>query len=85
MTPPPRRSAPRSPRQQPGSSSSSRCSPRAGAEIASLLGGGDTAPSATATASIPLAMLALYQQATTTCPGLPWIVLAAIGTVEIPV
>ncbi len=54
----------------------------AGAGIASLLGGGDTAPSATATSSIPTAMLALYQQAATTCPGLPWTVLAAIGTVE---
>jgi len=54
----------------------------AGAGIASLLGGGDTAPSATATASIPPAMLALYQQAAATCPGLPWTILAAIGTVE---
>jgi len=54
----------------------------AGAGIASLLGGGRTAPSATATSSIPAAMLALYQQAATTCPGLPWTVLAAIGTVE---
>ena len=54
----------------------------AGAGIASLLGGGGTAPSATATSSIPAAMLALYQQAATTCPGLPWTVLAAIGTIE---
>lgn len=54
----------------------------AGAGIAALLGGGGTAPSATATSSIPAAMLALYQQAATTCPGLPWTVLAAIGTVE---
>jgi hypothetical protein len=54
----------------------------AGAGIASLLGGGDSPPSATATADIPPAMLALYQQAATTCPGLPWTLLAAIGTVE---
>lgn len=27
-------------------------------------------------------MLALYQEASATCPGLPWTVLAAIGTVE---
>ncbi|MHB1511495.1 MAG: C40 family peptidase [Acidimicrobiales bacterium] len=54
----------------------------AGAGIASLLGGGGTAPSATATSAIPPAMLALYQQAAVTCPGLPWTVLAAIGTVE---
>ena len=54
----------------------------AGAGIASLLGGGDSAPSPTAAGQIPPAMLALYQQAATTCPGLPWTVLAAIGTVE---
>ena len=54
----------------------------AGAGIASLLGGGDAAPSATATSDIPPAMLTLYQEAATTCPGLPWTVLAAIGTVE---
>jgi hypothetical protein len=27
-------------------------------------------------------MLALYQEAATTCAGLPWTVLAAIGTIE---
>jgi cell wall-associated NlpC family hydrolase len=54
----------------------------AGAGISSLLGGGDSAPSATATAQIPPAMLALYQDAAASCPGLPWTVLAAIGTVE---
>ncbi|HEY1829816.1 MAG TPA: bifunctional lytic transglycosylase/C40 family peptidase [Acidimicrobiales bacterium] len=54
----------------------------AGAGIASLLGGGDSPPSATATSDIPAAMLALDQEAATTCPGLPWTVLAAIGTVE---
>ncbi|HWD51947.1 MAG TPA: bifunctional lytic transglycosylase/C40 family peptidase [Acidimicrobiales bacterium] len=32
--------------------------------------------------AIPPEWLALYQQATATCPGLPWAVLAAIGTVE---
>ena len=54
----------------------------AGAGLASLLSGGDATPSATATANIPPAMLTLYQQAAATCPGLPWTVLAAIGTVE---
>ena len=54
----------------------------AGAGIASLLGGGGTAPSGTATAQIPPGMLALYQRAAATCPGLPWTVLAGIGTVE---
>lgn len=39
-------------------------------------------PSADAASSIPTAMLQLYMQAATTCPGLPWTVLAAIGTVE---
>ncbi len=54
----------------------------AGAGIASLLGGGSAAPSATAMTDIPPTMLTLYQQAAVTCPGLPWTVLAAIGTVE---
>jgi cell wall-associated NlpC family hydrolase len=54
----------------------------AGAGIASLLGGGGSAPSPTATSAIPPVMLALYQEAASTCPGLPWTVLAAIGTVE---
>jgi cell wall-associated NlpC family hydrolase len=54
------------------------------ASAASLLGVGGGAPAASsaATAQIPPAMLALYQQAAATCPGLPWTVLAAIGTVE---
>jgi cell wall-associated NlpC family hydrolase len=54
------------------------------ASAVSFLGGagGDPSASATATAAIPPAMLALYQQAAVTCPGLPWTVLAAIGTVE---
>ncbi|MHB8438541.1 MAG: C40 family peptidase [Acidimicrobiales bacterium] len=54
----------------------------AGAGITSLLGGGVIAASATAGSQIPGAMLTLYQVAAATCPGLPWTVLAAIGTVE---
>jgi hypothetical protein len=54
----------------------------AGAGIASLLVGRGSAPSPTATSAIPPVMLALDQQAATTRPGLPWTVLAAIGTVE---
>lgn len=54
----------------------------AGAGVASILGGGDAAPSSSATATVPPAMLTLYQAAAATCPGLPWTVLAAIGTVE---
>jgi cell wall-associated NlpC family hydrolase len=54
------------------------------ASAVSFLGGvgGEPSVSRTATADIPPAMLALYQQAAATCPGLPWTVLAAIGTVE---
>ena len=40
------------------------------------------APSAQASERVPAQMLALYRQAAPTCPGLPWTVLAAIGTVE---
>lgn len=39
-------------------------------------------PGAAATARLPSGMLALYESAAPTCPGLPWTVLAAIGTVE---
>jgi cell wall-associated NlpC family hydrolase len=54
------------------------------ASAVSFLGGtgGEPPASSTATTGIPPAMLALYQQAGTTCAGLPWTVLAAIGTVE---
>jgi cell wall-associated NlpC family hydrolase len=56
------------------------------ASAVSFLGVGAPPPRvamATAAGStIPPAMLTLYQQAATTCPGLPWAVLAAIGTVE---
>jgi cell wall-associated NlpC family hydrolase len=54
------------------------------ASAASLLGvgGGVPAASSTATAQIPPALLALYKQAAATCPGLPWTILAAIGTIE---
>jgi cell wall-associated NlpC family hydrolase len=54
------------------------------ASAASLVGvgGGQPAASASATATIPQTMLTLYQQAAATCPGLPWTVVAAIGTIE---
>jgi cell wall-associated NlpC family hydrolase len=54
------------------------------ASAASLLGVGGDAPAASsvATTQIPSAMLMLYQQAAATCPGLPWTILAAIGTIE---
>jgi cell wall-associated NlpC family hydrolase len=44
--------------------------------------GGGVGPSAAASREIPPPMLALYRAAAATCPGLPWTVLAAIGTVE---
>lgn len=39
-------------------------------------------PGATATREIPPVWIALYVRAAASCPGLPWTVLAAIGTVE---
>jgi cell wall-associated NlpC family hydrolase len=45
--------------------------------------GTDFQPAASSAASkVPPAMLALYEAAAATCPGLPWTVLAAIGTIE---
>ena len=54
------------------------------ASAVSLLGVGDKTPAATsaATATIPPTMVVLYREAAATCPGLPWTVLVAIGTVE---
>jgi cell wall-associated NlpC family hydrolase len=54
------------------------------AAAVAFLGGTVSEPSASAdaTAKIPPAFLALYQDAAATCEGLPWTVLAAIGTVE---
>ena len=54
------------------------------ASAASLLGlgSGAQAPSSAATANIPANILALYEQAAATCPGVPWTILAAIGTIE---
>jgi cell wall-associated NlpC family hydrolase len=45
-------------------------------------GFGGLVPTAAAISGIPPGMLTLYQAASVTCPGLPWTVLAAIGTVE---
>jgi cell wall-associated NlpC family hydrolase len=54
------------------------------ASAAALFGVGSGAPAANSAAAsrIPPAMIPLYQQAAATCPGLPWTILAAIGTVE---
>ena len=41
-----------------------------------------TGPSAAAAEEIPPDLLAVYMAASTTCPGLPWQVLAGIGWVE---
>ncbi len=51
------------------------------ASAVSLFGGGGPAIGPAA-ARIPPAMLSLYEEAAPTCIGLPWTVLAAIGTVE---
>ena len=40
------------------------------------------APSALATATVPTGWLPLYGRAAATCPGLPWQVVAAVGSVE---
>jgi cell wall-associated NlpC family hydrolase len=49
-------------------------------------GAGGSASAGTGTGaagpSIPPGWLSLYQRAATTCPGMPWSVVAAIGTVE---
>jgi cell wall-associated NlpC family hydrolase len=50
--------------------------------VSFLGGGGQIPPSSAAVAGIPPAMLALYQEAAATCAGLPWTVIAAIGTIE---
>lgn len=42
----------------------------------------DPPPDPSATSDIPPEMLALYRFAAVTCPGLPWQILAAIGTEE---
>lgn len=52
-----------------------------GVETPSAPGAGGGATGA-AGADIPPAMLELYREAATTCVGLPWTVLAAIGTIE---
>jgi hypothetical protein len=53
------------------------------ASAVSLFGGGGGQGVGSAASRIPPAMLALYREAATaSCLGLPWTVLAAIGTVE---
>lgn len=50
--------------------------------IAAVFGGGTSTPSPMAVNDIPPDYLARYRQAATTCAGLGWSVLAAIGKVE---
>lgn len=54
--------------------------------VSAVFGGGDSAnasqPSQAALSDIPGNYLALYRQAATTCPGLDWSILAAIGKIE---
>jgi cell wall-associated NlpC family hydrolase len=53
-----------------------------GTSAASGSAAGGIEPTALANGEIPAGMLALYRAAAATCSGLPWTVLAAIGTVE---
>ncbi|SDN05632.1 C40 family peptidase [Allokutzneria albata] len=50
--------------------------------ISAVLTGGSAQPSANALADIPPDYLRLYHQAASTCPGLNWSILAAIGKIE---
>lgn len=50
--------------------------------LLSSLTGGPSRPSRTALTDIPADYLHLYREASATCPGLDWSVLAAIGKVE---
>jgi cell wall-associated NlpC family hydrolase len=54
----------------------------AGGESSPLAAGTAAAPTALAQNDIPAAYLAWYETAALTCQGLPWQVLAGIGTVE---
>jgi hypothetical protein len=47
-----------------------------------LAPGGEYAPSALAKSDIPADVLAIYQAAARTCPGMDWAILAAIGKIE---
>jgi hypothetical protein len=47
-----------------------------------VLGSGASQPSPTALTDILPGYLTLYRQAATTCPGLDWSILAAIGKIE---
>ena len=49
---------------------------------ASLVAGSPGIQNGATQSGVPPSMTALYQQAALACPGLPWTVLAAIGTVE---
>jgi hypothetical protein len=53
-----------------------------GGSVAVLGGIGAADGTSGAVGTIPTAMDVLYHEAAATCPGLPWAVLAAIGTVE---
>jgi hypothetical protein len=59
-----------------GGSSASGSSGTSGGSGSSGAGSGDGGP------AVPAGWLSLYRRAATTCPGLPWSVVAGIGTVE---
>ncbi|MHB8293046.1 MAG: lytic transglycosylase domain-containing protein [Acidimicrobiales bacterium] len=72
------------PAAQPPARSSAPAGPGPGASPGLLLAGtaAQVLPSPWAVSNIPPTMLALYRDAALSCPGLPWPVLAGIGTIE---
>ena len=56
--------------------------PKATVEITRVAPVNQSLSSSYALSTIPPTYLALYRRAAVTCPGLPWTVLAAVGTVE---
>ena len=52
--------------------------------VAAVGGAAGFPPTPAATAAVPPALLAVEMAAAAACPGLPWQILAAIGTVEDP-
>ena len=55
----------------------------AGGALGSAMGGSQPgARPADVVGAVPPEYLSLYQEAAATCPGLPWSVLAAVGTIE---
>lgn len=50
--------------------------------VSAVFGGGNSQPSEAALVDIPSRYLTVYRRAASTCPGLDWTILAAIGKIE---